>query len=368
MLDINLIKGAIDKASENKRKRRDVQEVLSNKERYAEIVQQMLKEHSYMPPEYKLHKITEGTKHKEREIEKPHFKYDQIIQHVLITQLEPIILGSLHPYAHGSLKGRGPLQSAKAISKWIRKDPKGTRYCLQMDVHHCYPSVDQEILIERYHRKIKDEDFNIENDKIIRSSPKGLALGAPTSVWHEHFLFTPFDHWLSEQDGVAHNLRHMDDIIVFGPNKKKLHKVERDCIKYMKTEYGMELNNNHQVFPIEWTDKKGKVHGKPLDVCGYLFYRNRTILRKARMLGITRKANRISKKDKPTYYDAQQMVSQMGWLNHSNTYEMYLEYVKPKVSKRRMRKLISKEMKRKNAERRQHDLQTGGELCRSETG
>jgi hypothetical protein len=367
MLDINLIKGAIDKASENKRKRRDVQEVLSNKDHYAEIVQQMLRDHSYVPPTYELHTIREGSKHKEREIEKPHFKYDQIIQHVLITQLEPIIMKSLHPYAHGSLKNRGTLQSAKAISKWIRNDPKGTRYCLQMDVHHCYPSVDQEILIERYHRIIKDEDFNIENDKIIRSSPKGLALGAPTSVWHEHFLFTPFDHWLSEQDGVAHNIRHMDDVVVFGPNKRKLHKVEKGCIEYMKREYGMEMNNNHQVFPIEWTDKHGKKHGKPLDVCGYLFYRDRTVLRESRMLGITRKANRIEKKEKPTYYDAEQMISQMGWLKHSDTYGMYLKYVKPKVSKRRMRKLISKAAKRKNAERRRNELQKSGEFFGGET-
>lgn len=357
MLDLSVIGNAIDKAAENKHKRRDVQEVLANKDYYAKTVQQMLKDHSYVPPEYKLYKITEGTKRKEREIEKPHFKYDQIIQHVLITQLKPIIMSSLHPYAHGSLEGRGPLQSAKAISKWIKNDPKGTRYCLQMDIHHCYPSVDQEILIERYHRKIKDDDFNIENDKVIRSSPEGLALGAPTSVWNIHFLLTPFDHWLSEQDGVAHNLRHLDDIIVFGPNKKKLHKVEKACMEYVKKEYGMEMNHNHQVFPIEWTDKKGKKHGKPLDICGYLFYRDRTILRKSRMLGITRKAGRIGKKEKPTYYDAQQMVSQMGWLNHSDTYNMYLEYVKPKVSKRKMRKLISKAMKRKDAERSQNGLQ-----------
>jgi hypothetical protein len=159
----------------------------------------------------------------------------------------------------------------------------------------------------------------------------------------------------------------MDDVVVFGPNKRKLHKVERGCIEYMKREYGMEMNNNHQVFPIEWTDKHGKKHGKPLDVCGYLFYRDRTVLRESRMLGITRKANRIEKKEKPTYYDAEQMISQMGWLKHSDTYGMYLKYVKPKVSKRRMRKLISKAAKRKNAERRRNELQKSGEFFGGET-
>ncbi|MBQ8039298.1 MAG: hypothetical protein IJ274_05435 [Lachnospiraceae bacterium] len=165
MLDINNIMAAIDKASEKKRKRRDVQEVLANKLLYANRVQEMLRAHSYVQPHYRLHTIVEGSKKKKRQIEKPRFKYDQLIQNVLITQLKKIILHSLYEHAHGSLDNRGPYQSAQVISKWIRKDRKGTRYCLQMDIHHCYPSVDQNVLIAMYHRVIKDEDFNIENDK-----------------------------------------------------------------------------------------------------------------------------------------------------------------------------------------------------------
>lgn len=353
MLDINNIITAIEKASENKLKRRDVREVLADKVKYANIIQGMLREHSYQQPKYKTYTIVEGSKKKKRQIEKPHFKYDQLIQNVLITQLKKIILHSLYEHAHGSLDNRGPYQSAQVISKWIRKDKKGTKYCLQMDLHHCYPSVDQEVLIRMYHRIIKDDDFNIENDKVIRATDEGLAIGAPTSFWHLHFLLTPFDHWIVTQDGVEHYLRHADDIIVFGSNKKKLHKVERDAMEYIRENLHMEVNHSHQVFPLEWKDKKGKKHGRPLDVCGYLFYKDRTILREARMLGITRKAARIGKKEKPTVKDARQMTSQMGWLNHSDTYNMYLEKVKPSVSKRCMRKIISKHQRRENERRRQ---------------
>ena len=213
-----------------------VRKVAENIDKETEIVRDMMLRHDTGFETYELHTIREGIKRKRREIAKPRFKYDQMIQHVLISQIRPIVLHSLYEYAHGSLEKRGPLQSAQVISKWIRNDPKGTRYCLQMDVHHCYPSVDQDILIRRWHEKVKDADFNIENDKVIRASHLGLAPGSPTSVWHIHFLFTPFDHWLTEQDGVAHYLRHMDDLVIFGPNKKKLHKVERDVIEYMRRE------------------------------------------------------------------------------------------------------------------------------------
>lgn len=214
------------------------------------------------------------------------------IANELLDQMIPVVMTSF----------------VKILQNIQGKDPKGTRYCLQMDVHHCYPSVDQDILIERWHQKVKDADFNIENDKVIRASPFGLAPGSPTSVWHIHFLFTPFDHWLSQQDGVEYSIRHMDDIIAFGPNKKKLHKVERDSIEYMKREYNMEINHNHQVFPIEWKDRKGKIHGRPLDVCGYLFYRDKTIMRKSHMIRTTRKATKMDKKERITFYDAEQLL------------------------------------------------------------
>ncbi len=347
----NIEKCIIDGAKDGKMQRPEVKEVVDNVKEESAIVHDMMKNHTTEIGPYKLVEITEGIKQKKRKIAKPKYKYDQIVQLVLISQLRKIVMHSLYEYAHGSLEKRGPMQSAEVISKWIKNDPKGTRYCLQMDVHHCYPSVDQENLIERYHRVIKDDDFNIENDKVIRASPQGLAPGAPTSVWHIHFLFTPFDHWMTEQDGVVHYLRHADDIIAFGPSKKKLHKVERDAIEYMRREYHMEINHNHQVFPIEWKDKRDKKHGRPLDVCGCLFYRDRTILREAHLIKITRKANKIAKKDKITHHDAAQMLSHMGWIDHTDTYHAYEERIKPKVSIRKLKRIASKHARKENKKR-----------------
>ena len=348
-IEIQNVKACILEASKNgKMKKQCVREVVENIDEESEKVHDMMKNHSTVFKTYELCEIHEGIKRKRREIAKPHFKYDQMIQHVLISQIRPIVMKSLYEYAHGSLKNRGPLQTAQAIGKWLRKDPKRTRYCLQMDVHHCYPSVDQDILIERWHQKVKDADFNIENDKVIRASPFGLAPGSPTSVWHIHFLFTPFDHWLSQQDGVEYSIRHMDDIIAFGPNKKKLHKAEQDSIMYMKREYNMEINHNHQVFPIEWEDRKGKIHGRPLDVCGYLFYRDKTIMRKSHMIKTTRKATKMDKKERITFYDAEQLLSHLGWYEHADMYDSYLKYIKPKANIKQLKRMVSKHSRKEN--------------------
>lgn len=365
-VELGNIKNCITEAAKNgKMKKACVRKVVENIDKEAEIVRDMMLRHDTGFETYELHTIREGIKRKRREIAKPRFKYDQMIQHILISQIRPIVLHSLYEYAHGSLEKRGPLQSAQVISKWIRNDPKGTRYCLQMDVHHCYPSVDQDILIRRWHEKVKDADFNIENDKVIRASPLGLAPGSPTSVWHIHFLFTPFDHWLAEQDGVAHYLRHMDDLVIFGPNKKKLHKVERDVIEYMRREYNLEINHSHQVFPIEWEDRHGQKHGRPLDVCGYLFYSNRTILRESHMLKTTRKANKIAKKERKTFYDGQQMLSHLGWFEHADMYGVYTERIKPKVNVKQLKRMVSKHARKENEK---HEMENSDRLHRTESG
>lgn len=363
MLNINTINEAIDIAARKKTRRRDVRKVLANKAHYAYEIQKLLKTHGYVNPQYEMSEITEGSKHKTRKIEKPKFIYDQLIQNVLITQLKPIVMGSLYEHAHGSLEDRGPQQSMKVIAKWIKKDPKGTRYCLQMDIHHCYQTIDQNILSGMYHDKIHDNDFNIENDRVIFSLPSGIAIGAPTSIWHLHFMLTPYDHFVAGLDGVSHYLRHADDMVIFGPNKKKLHKVEQQCMQYLKENLNLEVNYVHQVFPIEWTDKIGRKHGRPLDVCGYLFYRDRTILRESRMLVITRKTSKVGKKEKPTSFDAMQAISQIGWLRHARTYDMYEERIKPFVSKRKMRKIVSKDaFKRKIKEEEQNEIHTSRRL------
>lgn len=342
-------------AASLKSKKRDVDMVLEDIDNVALETHEMMKTHTTPNELYRMIEIVEGYKHKHRFIAKPNFKYNQIIQYVLLTKIKPIVMSSLYEYAHGSLKDRGTMQSKQVIEKWLRKDPKGTRYCLQMDIHHCYPSIDQERLISMYHDKILDKDFNIENDKSIRACPNGIAPGAPASVYHLHFLLTPFDHWVTEQDGVHHYIRHADDIIIFGSNKKKLHKIEKRIIQYMDYYYNMQINHNHQVFPIEWVDKYGDTHGRPLDTCGFLFYRNRTILREAHLLKIIKKINKISKKQHISFYEAQQFLCQLGWIKHTDTYNVFSERIVTATSVIRLREIVGDHQRRLNALRKEKE-------------
>ena len=53
----------------------------------------------------------------------------------------------------------------------------------------------------------------------------------------------------------------------------------------------------------------------------------------------------IGRKDRPTYYDAVAMLSYMGWIYNSNTYGMYEERVKPQITVKQLKKIVSKKTK-----------------------
>jgi hypothetical protein len=339
--DINEILAAIEEAAKHKHRRRDVERVLNDALKYAYKLQWLISTHSFYPSPYVGHNRKDGAKDKMREIAKPRFCYDQMMAHVLLRQLRPIIERSLYHHVYGSLEGKGQVQVKKTIEKWIRNDPKHTKYAGYGDVTKFYPSIDQDILSAKLHRLIKDEDFLIECEKFVRHTPKGIALGDPTSVWYGHLYLSDMDHYITALDGVDHYIRLMDDWVIFGANKKKLHRAMELIRTYMHENLHLRLKFNYQVFRMDWIDREGNHHGRFLDIDGFRFYRDRTTLRKSIMVHATRKAARISRKDCVNVHDARQMMSHLARMKQADVYGVYEERIKGKVNPKQLREKIS---------------------------
>lgn len=173
--------------------------------------------------------------------------------------------------------------------------------------------------------------------KILDITETGLPLGFYTSQWFSNWYLQELDHYIKEELHANYYSRYMDDMVIFGNNKKTLHRMRKSINDYLNTKLGLELKGNWQVFLFDW---KGR--GRDLDFMGFRFYRNRTILRKSIMYKATRKASKISKKAHPTIYDVRQMMSYLGWIDCTDTYQMYHCWIKPMVCFQRMKRYISK--------------------------
>ena len=319
---------------------------------HVKALQKILEEETFKPPEHRKQLINEYSCGKVREIIKPEYQYEQVVHHCIIKQLQPIILHGLYEHALGSIPKRGCHSGKKRVEKWI-KGYKGKKfYILKADVRHCFDTEDIRVIETKLRRVIKDEKFIrlcvtvMEHEATVKPPEfddmwikdeqwqdaeflSGLPLGFVTSQWFTQLNFKPFDHKVIEDwkelGGVDHYIRYADDIVAFGRNKKKLHKLEEAMQDYLKNEMHQKIKYNWQVFRFEYPDRKApqvidkktgkekpKTRGRALDFMGFVFHYNRTTLRKSILKRATKKAHRIAKKEKVNWYDASAMLASMG--------------------------------------------------------
>ena len=166
-------------------------------------------------------------------------------------------------------------------------------------------------------------------------------MGYFTSQWFGNFYLKALDHYIKEELHAEHYMRYMDDMVILGKSKKKLHKMHRAIETYLNDNLDLEIKGDWQVFRFEYPvmkdgkpvldeNRKQVTKGRMLDFMGFQFHHDRTTIRKSNIEAARRKANHISKQDKISWYNASVMLSYMGLFKHTDTYNYYIEYIKPK--------------------------------------
>lgn len=326
--DIENIKLAIQNASKGKTKRKSVKNILQNIDFYAMKIQQMLVNDKYIPSDYTEMVLKCGTNQKERHIFKPQFYPDQIIHWAIILQLKPIIMKGMYQYNCGSVPSRGIHYGKRYVQQNVQHKFKETKYFLQLDIKSFYASAKVPILIEMLNRKIKDKKA-MRLICLVLNKETFLPIGTLISQWVSNFYLEGLDHFIKENLQVKYYIRYVDDMILFSPSKKKLHKARKEIAAFLD-KIGLTLKSNWQV---NRTD-----HG--LDFLGFRFFRKKTILRRSLMLRITRKVKKTFKKKSYNSHNCMSIISYFGWLKHSDSYGLYERWVKPYVSVKKLKSAI----------------------------
>lgn len=337
--DIENIKIAIYKSSLGKRTQKHVLKILNNIDYYALQIKEMLISQTYIPSPYKTKKIYDGANKKERIICKPNYYPDQIIHWALILQIQPILMKGMYSYNCGSVPGRGTSYGQKIVRKWLDKDPKNTKYCLKLDISKFYPSINNRMLIQKVKNKIKDRDcISLITIILYSYNYKGLPIGSYISQWFSNFFLEDLDHYIKEELQIKHYIRYVDDMVLFSSNKKIL-RMTRGIIRFFLIHRNLILKNNWQVFRTVKRD---------IDFLGLRFYCNKTILRKRNALRIRRRISKIKKKGYLNYKDACAVISYWGWIKRSDSYNFYKNHIKPYVSIKSAKQVVSNYSQYKN--------------------
>lgn len=245
-----------------------------------------------------------------RDIHEPRLWPDQYIHHALIQALQPTLMRGMDNWCCGSIRGRGIHYGQRAIKRWMENDPKGTKYCAELDIHH---------------------------------------IGAYFSQWFANTVLQPLDR-LIRQSGcrVSHYLRYMDNFTIFSPNKRSLRKLI-GIISDWLANFGLRLKDNWQLFRTSFTakvekrhqllDAKKQHHRKPRipTALGYRYGHGYTLLRKRNLFRLKRQLASYYRKVKrginiPATM-AQGLLSRLGQLKHCNFRHIFARFVKPKTQR-----------------------------------
>lgn len=283
-------------ASKGKGWYEEVRAVDNNEDYYLKKLQCQLIDKSYKTSQYEIFKKNDNGK--SRTIYKLPYYPDRICQWAIIQVIEPILIKKFTKDTYSAIPKRGSHLIIKQLNGCYKKtksgdlkyeksvfekDTQGTKYCLKIDVKKYYPSINHDILKQKYKNTFKDKDLNWLISEIIDSistcefedyeysEKTGIPIGNYLSQYSGNLYLSDFDHWMKEVKKVKHYFRYMDDIVVLSGDKKELSSLFYDIQTYFNSKLKLTIKCNYQIFP---TLKRG------LDFVGYRFFGKFCLLRK----------------------------------------------------------------------------------------
>ena len=316
IVDIDNLRIAHHQASRGKRWYPEVKMVNEDPDYYLYMIRDLLINHKYKTSEYRVFEKKENDK--VRKIYSLPYFPDRIVQWAIIRVIGPILENHFIYDTYSSIKGKGPLLCANRVYKALHYHSEETKACLQTDIHHFYPSINQEILKEKYKRLFKDPNLLILLFDIIDSLPvdEGVPIGNYLSQYSGNLYLTDFDHYIKEQTDVKYYYRYMDDMVFLHDDFYYLKDLLGKIKTMLKESCKLNIKDKYQLF---YTCDRG------VDFCGYVINHEYIKIRNRTRNRYIDKC-KLYKDEQMTEHNRESFNSYNGFLEHANTYNLQNKY------------------------------------------
>lgn len=300
MISMDNLYEAHKNARRGKSHYKDVIMVDSNPEYYLSKIHELLKDDKYKVSKYKVKLIQD--KKKAREVHILPYYPDRIIQWALMLQIRNRIESSFILDTYASIPNRGIHSGLSRMRKSM--DKNRPEYFLKLDITKFYPSINQDIMLDKVKRLIKCRRTLDLISLIIYSVPSGIPIGNYLSQYLGNLYLSDLDHYCKDTLKCSMYYRYMDDIVVLDNSKDRLWEILRD-IKSEVSSLNLLIKDNYTVSKVS----------EGIDFMGYRNYGNRVILRKSIYKGI----RLMNVSNKFSYY---------GWVKHTTCTNLINKVIK----------------------------------------
>lgn len=226
-----------------------------------------------------------------------------------------------------SSKGMGQLKAAPVVQRWMQR----TTYHAHCDVRKCYDSISCEVVLRILRRYVRNRAIIGIAEAIFASYPDGhLMIGSYISMRMAHLVLSFGYHFVEglhkERRGkkrqlVEHQAWYVDDIWLFGDDKRDLKRAVRQLERYLRDEFGLALKPwkicRHDV-PDKTVRGRRLKMAEPADLAGPVVSTSRVTVRAETFLKARRSLLRFRRKPWNIHL-ARRFLSYWGWLKHTDS-------------------------------------------------
>ena len=262
---------------------------------------------------------------KKRTIKAAPFR-DRVVHHALCNIIEPLLDKGFIYDSYACRRGKGTHSAILRLEHFIKSLRSSSRernethhkiYCLKCDISKYFDSVDHKILFGILRRKISDEDILWLLREIITSNQKGIPIGNLTSQLFANVYLNELDHFIKRVLHKKYYIRYMDDFLILGLDKKRLHEDKKRIQIFLCNNLKLIMHpKKAEIFPID----------TGIDFLGYVIYDHKRFLRKStvkRFIKKKRNCERMVKNGKLTEASLKNTVaSWRGYASFADSYKL----------------------------------------------
>lgn len=237
----------------------------------------------------------------------------QVLDYAIVLAIQPLLDAKLGFWQVAGIPGKGQLACKRAMRKWVREGG----YHVKLDVRQCYSSISHHVVKRIIVGYVRSPDVLYCIDAVLATYGEGLEIGSYFSLQMANLVLSFVYHHLEALHKmrrgrsvplIAHQLWHMDDALIIGPDKRNLKMAVHSATRYMSSELGLEVK--------PWKIAKTG-DAEPLDMGGFIVRNGRCTLRASVFLRAARAFRRFAKSKSRRL--AQRVCSYWGWLINTDS-------------------------------------------------
>jgi group II intron reverse transcriptase/maturase len=221
---------------------------------------------------------------------------DRVVQQALLEILQPIFDREFHPSSYGYRPGRSCHQAIGKAIMFIRQYER--KWVVDMDLSKCFDTLDHELIIASFRRRIKDGsvlgllkqflESGVMTTEGWQASELGSPQGGVISPLIANVYLDAFDRFMKER---GHRIiRYADDILILSQSKSAAVNALEQASRYLEEQLRLTVNR----------DKTHVCHSlKGVKFLGVSIHSTFTRIQKANLTSFKAKVKAMTRRNSP---------------------------------------------------------------------